>query len=121
LPRKPALSERKKSAREAVLSIVSRHLRGTQAHTAAAVELSQPVVGDTLAGEKPAHIESLLLMADVSPADAAIALDIVDDLRDLLRDRIRSARDSVSSHVTHRQSGEAPTQQGLTRTALRRQ
>ena len=87
LPRKPALSDRKKGVRLAIVAALREHgqrWRMSERDFAAVAELCKSVVDGMLDADRPVHVESLLLLPD------ARALEIIDALRDIVRDR-RSA------------------------------
>lgn len=93
--RKPALSVRKLAARAAVVQLLRATVPLSQTVLAPVIELSQPVVGDVLGSQKPAHLESIVLLALAGYHDEARAA--ADALVDLLRD-IRGGRVTLAAH-----------------------
>lgn len=94
LPRKPALSKRKKEERARVLAAfcaTASRWPLSERDFAAVAEVAKKTADDTLTGQKPMHVESIFLLDDER------ALEVFDAFRDAIRDR-RRARQLALGH-----------------------
>lgn len=91
-PRKPATSDRKRAADEAIAAAVARAVTLSQTKLAQQLETPQSSVCDMQSTAKPYPMRMVLMV------DTAVALELVDELRDMLREKLRAERSGVVGH-----------------------